>query len=392
MQRSSEGTVGDALTSAGPTYQARCASEGTAGIDAGRDLRPSLARRVSMGRVQLIGKLLYWRNSLKFAKHSAVADRPRLFPGCGNSPGLSLWSEGNRAIGPGDRHGPKITSTNGKAGADPMVPHDPESSASSVSVAAPAGARPYRGPTSEESFPDQHGRLMALALAAGLVAGVASLLAGEEILRGYQSDLLPKLKIRPSAEDMQRWSSARLYSATLTFTTMGGFLGLTMGLAGGLAQRSVFAGVRAAILGLLLGAAAAGFMALVLVSIFFQKHDPQSGDLVLPLLTHGAIWSAVGAIGGLAFGLGLGGRGRWKATPVGGLVGAAAATVVYEIVGALAFATSKTDLPVSASITTRAMAQLLVAILSAVGAVLALRQSAKSEASRGSMPPRRQED
>jgi len=262
-----------------------------------------------------------------------------------------------------------------------MVAHDPESSASSGSVAAPAGTTPYRAPTSEESFLDQHGRLMALALAAGLVAGVASLLAGEEILRGYQSDLFPKLKIRPSAEDMHRWSGARLYSATLTFTTMGGFLGLTMGLAGGLARRSVFAGVRAAILGLLLGAASAGFMALVLVSIFFQKHDPQSGDLVLPLLTHGAIWSAVGAIGGLAFGLGLGGRGRWKATLVGGLVGAAAATVVYEIVGALAFATSKTDLPVSASITTRAIAQLLVAILSAVGAVLALRQSAKSEAS-----------
>jgi vacuolar-type H+-ATPase subunit I/STV1 len=262
-----------------------------------------------------------------------------------------------------------------------MVPHDPESSALPGSLAAPVEAAPCLAPTSQKSFLDQHGRLLALALAAGLVAGVASLLAGEVILNRYQSDLLPTLKLRPSAEDMRRWRSARLYSATLTFTTMGGFLGLAMGLAGGLARCSVLASVRAAILGLLLGAAAVGLMALVLVSIFFQRHDPQSGDLVLPLLTHGAIWSAVGAIGGLAFGLGLAGRGRWKATLVGGLVGAAAATIVYEIVGALAFASDKTDLPVSSSITTRAMAQLLVAILSAVGAVLALRQSAKREAS-----------
>ena len=91
-------------------------------------------------------------------------------------------------------------------------------------------------------------------------------------------------------------------------------------------------------------------MSLIFLSIFFTRYDPQSGDLVLPLLTHGAIWSAVGAFGGLAFGLGLGGQGRWKATMVGGLVGAAAATVVYELVGALVFASSKTDLPLSSSV------------------------------------------
>ena len=106
------------------------------------------------------------------------------------------------------------------------------------------------------------------------------------------------------------------------------------------------------------------------MSNFFARHDPQSVDLVLPLLTHGAIWSAVGAIGGLALGVGIGGQGRWKATLAGGLVGGGAATVIYEIVGALAFASSKTELPLSSSVTTRVMAQLLVAILSAMGAVL----------------------
>jgi hypothetical protein len=219
-------------------------------------------------------------------------------------------------------------------------------------------------------------RLLIFASIAGLMAGVASLLAGEAVLRRYQSDLLAPLNISPSPEDMRRWKDARVYSATLTFAAMGGIFGFAMGLAGGAARRKVSAGARAAIVGSVLGSAGAAAAALGLVSVFFQRFDPQSGDLVLPLLTHGAIWSTVGAIGGLAFGLGLAGQGLWKSTLAGGFAGAVLATVVYEIVGALLFATSKTHLPVSSSIATRGMAQLLVAILSAAGAALALRQAA----------------
>jgi hypothetical protein len=113
------------------------------------------------------------------------------------------------------------------------------------------------------------------------------------ILSRYQYDLLPTLRNSPSAEQIRRLSDARLYSATLTYTTMAGILGML----------------------------------------------------------------------------------------VGGLAGAGAATIIYEIVEALAFATSHTDLPLSSSITTRGMAQMLVAILSAVGAVWALSQPSKSDAS-----------
>jgi hypothetical protein len=224
-------------------------------------------------------------------------------------------------------------------------------------------------------------RLLICAVGAALAAGATSWLAGEYILAAYQSDLLPPLRISPTVDDIRRLSAARVASATLSFTAMGGFLGLAMGLAGGLARRSASASAQAAILGLLLGTATAASIAFVVVTLFFKHHDPQSVDLVLPLLTHGAIWSGVGVIGGLAFGLGLGSRGRWKATLVGGFVGAAAATVVYEIIGALAFASNKTDLPLSASVTTRGMAQLLVALLAAVGAALALRGSVNNEAS-----------
>src|SRR5271166_4767226 len=178
-----------------------------------------------------------------------------------------------------------------------MVLIDPESSPSDP---APAEIRPHLAPAGEKPLLQRYGRLLALAIAAGLITGVASLLAGEMILKSYQTDLFPALQIHPNPEDMRRWRDARLYTATLTFTTMGGLLGLTMGLAGGLARRSVFASARAAILGLVLGSAAAASCSLILVSMFFKIRDPQSVDLVLPLFTHGAIWSVVGGVGGLA--------------------------------------------------------------------------------------------
>ena len=223
------------------------------------------------------------------------------------------------------------------------------------------------------------GRLLGIAIVAGLLAGLASSLAGESIMSHYQSALVPAIEAHPAPGSMQGERDARLYSSVLSFTAMGGVLGLAMGLAGGLASRSVFAGLAAGISALLLGAAAAASISYVLVSNFFKSRVPESTDLVLPLLTHGAIWSAVGVIGGLAFGLGAGGKGRWKATVLGGLVGAAAATIVYEIVGAVAFASSKTDLPLAGSSTTRGMAQLLVAILTAAGAGVAYLEAMKRE-------------
>ena len=260
-----------------------------------------------------------------------------------------------------------------------MVPPDPELSHFDPTTAIGADTATGAASTSLERPAERIGRLLIFAIFAGLAAGLASDLIGERILSSYQVDLNPPVQQNPNPEDMRRWRDARLYSATLTFTTLGGLLGLALGLAGGLARRSIVASILAALLGFVLGSAAGASISLILVSMFFKNHDPQSGDLLLPLLTHGAIWSVLGAVGGLVFGLGLGGRGRWKLTLVGGLLGAAAATVVYELVGALAFASSKTHLPLSASSTTRGMALLLVASLASIGAVLALRQPRRAE-------------
>ena len=142
-------------------------------------------------------------------------------------------------------------------------------------------------------------------------------------------------------------------------------------------RRSALAGARAALVGCVVGSIAAVSISLLVLPNYFNTHDPQSPDLVQPILTLGSICSSVGAAGGLAFGIGLGGRGRWMKSLVGGLVGAAVATVAYELVGAIAFAADKTELPISQSHATRAMLHVLVAASAAVGSALGLGLSSK---------------
>ncbi|MHC5540573.1 hypothetical protein ACYOEI_20320, partial [Singulisphaera rosea] len=128
-------------------------------------------------------------------------------------------------------------------------------------------------------------------------------------------------------------------------------------------------------------AAIAGFATSRLVLPYFYKtHDPQSQDLLMPLMTVGAIVSAVGAAAGLGFGMGLGGRERLGKALTGGLMGATLGAAIYELVGAMSFPTAKTELPVSQEVLTRAMLHVSVAVMASVGAVLALGLSPKKKA------------
>ena len=148
---------------------------------------------------------------------------------------------------------------------------------------------------------------MVFCLVAGILSGTASLLAGEAICTTTVKTYCPPSS---TTRAMRKLCDGTMpgFMPTASFAAMGGFLGLAMGMAGGLARRSIFRGASAAIMGLLLGTIVAASASVLLVPIFYKKHDPQSGDLIFPMLTHGAIWSLVGAIGGLSFGLGWGTR------------------------------------------------------------------------------------
>jgi hypothetical protein len=214
-------------------------------------------------------------------------------------------------------------------------------------------------------------RVWTLALTAGLVAGFASWLIGEA-LHGRFNPVAPASGPRANAEMKARSvaeaRAAETLEASLAFGSLGAVLGLTLGLAGGTARGSGRAALIAALVGSVLAGAAGAAMSRVLLPIYFGNFDPDRDDLTLALLIQGGNWSVIGAAGGAAFGIGIGGRVRVARALLGGLLGALAGVLVYEIVGALVFPLGGTSHPLSATAGTRLFARLAVAILASAGA------------------------
>jgi hypothetical protein len=231
------------------------------------------------------------------------------------------------------------------------------------------------GPVPETGAPHRRGvptgRTWGILLVAGIAAGVCSSLATEGVLRAYRGSLMPPRTPMPTMEDARQLMLARVASGTTAFAAMGGLMGLLFGLAGGAARRSVPAAVKAGAVGLLAGSAVVAGVAWVTLPLVYTQLDPQSHDLVWPLLYHEVLWSVAGALGGLVFGLGADGRGLWKHTAIGGWVGAALAIVVYELLGALVLPTHQAQYPLPGSQATRTLADVLVALGAAIGAAVA---------------------
>src|SRR5262249_2268910 len=99
--------------------------------------------------------------------------------------------------------------------------------------------------------------------------------------------------------------------------------------------------------------------------------DENANQLLgLALATHGAIWMAIGAGAGLALGLGLGG-GRVARAIIGGILGAAAAAVIYEFGGGVVFPLDRTYQPTAMAPSPRLLAHLAVALCASAGALWA---------------------
>ena len=106
------------------------------------------------------------------------------------------------------------------------------------------------------------------------------------------------------------------------------------------------------------GAAATGFM----LPIYLRILDPDVDDLIVGMMFHVTISSAIGALGARPSAPGLV-IGAAPFAVVGGLLGAAAAAVVYDIVGAFSFPLDGTSKPISATWSARLFARLAVTIL-----------------------------
>lgn len=224
------------------------------------------------------------------------------------------------------------------------------------------------------------------ALAAGVLAGLASWAGGERIFGAFGAT--PQAvtgRLSQSPEVTERSAREQVVAHTkegaATYGNLGAATGLALGLAAGLSRRDVRASLVAAGAGLVLGGAAGAVAGLGMVRVFYQNEDLFSHSLIYPMLAHGAVWSAIGVAGGMAFGIGLGGRGRIARAASGGLLGAIGATVVYELTGALAFPLARTHFPIPESPATHLLAHLAVSLLVAAGAANGVRNSRANAAS-----------
>jgi len=216
-------------------------------------------------------------------------------------------------------------------------------------------------------------RTWALAMAGVIVGGIASVVILEMLMVSYEPSVRPDLGNRPAPEDVAKIGKAYIQRGSLSYAATGTLVGLMLGLAGGIARRSVKAAALAGLVGLLVGGIVEGGVARLSLWLIYMKFEPGPEEMLHSLLSHEALWDAVGLTGGLAFGLGLGGKHRWWKTAFGGLIGAAMATVVFEFLGALVFSTHGTHQPLADSLETRALAQIMIPLGTAIGAVLAAR-------------------
>ena len=226
-------------------------------------------------------------------------------------------------------------------------------------------------PTPPEAPPETSPRVarMSLALAAGLLAGLGAWAVGEATLTVFEPELqrVDAMGIISMEPTLKGTIQADTRNAALAFGVLGALLGLLLGLAGGLVRRLTRQGAMAGLVGVVVGGVVGSGMTLALLPIYFgvRDADPLSFDLTVPLMIHVGIWSAVGAAGGMAFGIGVGGRDRVLRAAIGGLVGAALGAVAFELIGAIFFPFAETPKPVSESMMTRLLARLLVAVLAA---------------------------
>jgi len=275
---------------------------------------------------------------------------------------------------------------------------------------SPATAGPQSGLAAEKSggLPGSTGtapvatsssRTWALALAAGLAAGVIGWAIAEAALipvsgvglrvYDYTGKSAASAEAAPIPDsglarrqgngvNVSPATAAGLRNAVITYGTLGAALGLGLGLAGGLIHRSRFRSVLAGATGLVLGGITGVVMASLLAPVFYKNLS--ADDLTYSLIVHAGIWGAVGAVASLAFGLGLGGWGRMLRVTVGGAGAALLAAAIYEFAGGILVPGAMTNLPVSVTWQTRVAAQLLVTLLVAAGVVLAAGLGAEGQA------------
>jgi len=232
-------------------------------------------------------------------------------------------------------------------------------------------SEPSKIETTPEPVVSTFSRPLTYLLAAGVAAGMIAWLGGEACHDVFQPRKRPVnmkgIMLQVASPRQQEVAEER--NAGLAFVWLGAALGGCCGVAGGLARRDRSSGLRAAGFGAVAGAVGCAAVSLALLPLYdsYRRGHPDEAarDVIYPLLVHGAIWSVAGAAGGAAFGLG--GRRILGQAAIGGLLGALAGTIAYELIGVAAFPGAGTTQFVSSTWPTRLLARLAVGVFAAGG-------------------------
>jgi hypothetical protein len=214
----------------------------------------------------------------------------------------------------------------------------------------------------------------ALALTAGLIAGLGSWLIGEKYHGRFDPVMVKSISARSSRAEINARFIAKqagdISETTLAFAALGSVFGFTLGLAGGAVRQSAGAALFASLVGLVLGGVAAGAITWFAQPFYYKYMLSDNNDLVMAVLFHGVVCCSIGALGGLAFSIGLGDWKRGVSIIFGGLIGAMAGVLLYEFVGSIACPGDGITNPLSNTSGTRLCARLAVTTLAAAGAAL----------------------
>jgi hypothetical protein len=212
------------------------------------------------------------------------------------------------------------------------------------------------------------------ALVLGVLAAGASWAAEEASRYVVDPDPLSK-EVFPGEETARMMAKARLDTSLIAFGLLGASLGLALGVAGGLARRSVSSAILAGFIGLIIGTAAAATATWFLVPTYWRYKSPMQDDLILSLLVLSGIWATLGGAAGLALGIGAGGGRRALRALLGGLLGAVCAAMLYDVLTGIVFPLDRTTQPLPGSWITRLLARLTLAIFVATGAALVAKRA-----------------
>jgi hypothetical protein len=147
----------------------------------------------------------------------------------------------------------------------------------------------------------------------------------------------------------------------MSYGILGAALALTLGVVGTLVygSRSIPLALLAGVTGLVVGGAGGAASSYFLFPIYYANE--RTADVTLSMVVHLGIWAVIGAATGLAFGIGTGNRAVLLRSLIGGIVGAALATLLFDIAGAF-FPMAHTERPLSQDAITRFAAVVLFSL------------------------------